>query len=178
MLRHDPRYRRLKVTSPGMFSSASYWLATDHLFVVEQSGYAERYHRFALDDIQALIIRGTQNHQWWLSLFGTSFLGWLIGILIIYLNQPVGVFTSGALVGAGICLGLALISLIFAVENWRRGPACACHIQTGVQVRPLPLLTRQPKAELLLRELTPLIQQVQGNATAAAPASNVGTPPP
>ena len=175
MLRRDPRYRRLKVDGRGAFASASYWIGPDHLLIVEMTGYAERYHRFAFADIQALVIRETSARLWLNNFLGVLSGSFLLAVVLIYFNHPGAGMSSDAIVGASVCLALTVAFAILFTVNLRRGPTCVCHLQTAVQTRRLPCLGRWRKAELLLRELTPLLlaAQRQGGAapTQTGPAS-------
>ncbi len=45
MLSKDPQFRKIKIKSRGVGGSATYWLGPDHLLIVTQDGYNERYRR-------------------------------------------------------------------------------------------------------------------------------------
>ena len=63
MLRHDSNYTRLPGGGSTLSGQATYWLAKDHLLLVEVQFATERYRRFNLEEIQTVIIRRTQDHD-------------------------------------------------------------------------------------------------------------------
>ena len=57
LLQHNPAYRRLRSSWIPLIGNTSYWLAEDHLLVVEVLGVLERYRKFRLEDIEHVVIR-------------------------------------------------------------------------------------------------------------------------
>jgi hypothetical protein len=49
----------------GLLSPTRVYLADDHLLGISRVAYQERYLRFYLADIQAIIVRRTQRHVAW-----------------------------------------------------------------------------------------------------------------
>ena len=176
MLKRDARYRRLKVSSLGVFASVSYWAGPDHLLIVEVFGFAERYQRFAFNDIQAIIIRKENSRFWLTNLLGGLGAAILLAILGFYLSQSAPELDSAALAGAGVLLALIIGLAGLLVSNWVKGPTCTCHIQTLVQLRPLPCLRRRRKADLLLQELSPAIVRAQNKIGGSVPESGANPP--
>lgn len=178
MLRNNPDYRRLKVDGYGALGSASYWLGRDHLLVVATSNYVENYYRFLYADIQAVIIRRNPLRLIWGSVFSVLMIGSLLGAMAVKVDAPSGNLPTASLYGMGGLLGLALMFAALQTLNLLRGPTCACHLRTAVQVMPLPHLTRWRKAERLVAELTPLALAVQPPVAAPAPATETLEPAP
>jgi len=168
MLRYDPQFRRLKISSYGALGTASYWLGPDHLLVVTVSNYAERYQRFLYSDIQALIVRRTEGRLVWNVILGFATVLSLTVSLIEAANPSKANLTPGNWWAIGIFLGIAAVLGVLLAVNWLRGPTCICHLQSAVQVIPLPRLTRRTRAEQLLAELTPLLMKAQAGASSAA----------
>src|SRR5215216_1524080 len=120
MLRNDHQYRRLKVSARGSIVSASYWLGPDQLLVVQTSGFSEQYQRFAFNDIQALIIRGTDAQRWMNTLLAVLTAGSVLAIVLIYLLQPRDDFSAGAVFGVSLFGVLSVILGVWWLVNWRR----------------------------------------------------------
>ena len=62
-LQNDPAYRRLKCSSNYVVGHVSYWLASDHLLLVDVIGFVERYRQFRLADIELIVIRPTRTRM-------------------------------------------------------------------------------------------------------------------
>ena len=167
----EPTYRKLPGRGLGWSGFARIWIAEDHLLEVNSLLVSERYRRFFLRDISALVIRRTKVWLAWNIVHGVLGLG-------------------GALLAGGLWWGSATadqgareVLQVFAVMtspfaafflvlffiNLFLGPTCLCHLQTttaGWHVLAAP--TRLGPARRFLARLTPLIEAAQ-----AAPA-----PPP
>jgi len=136
-------YRRLPGKRRTLGGYSTLWMAEDHLLLVKSLRFTEQYKRFYFRDIQAFLIRRktfSDARNMWDILF------WL-GVVAIYL---VGHAQVTALFGAALLLYMRF-----------SGPYCACHIQTAVQVEPLPSLYRLRVAEEVLNQLVPLIEAAQ-----------------
>ncbi|HMO64161.1 MAG TPA: hypothetical protein PKE47_02860, partial [Verrucomicrobiota bacterium] len=108
-LRQNPAYRRLRVGGRGPLGSASYWLAADHLMIVEDNGVTEKSRRLELRDIAALVAAPTDA---WRLLNGA--LGMTLGLLLVPFlflatapadNAPLPAFVG---IASGIVLALLL----------------------------------------------------------------------
>ena len=60
-LHQDPQYRRLPVSQRSIGRQVSLWLAADHLLVVDVAGFIERYRRYRLEDLRAVVVRPTRT---------------------------------------------------------------------------------------------------------------------
>jgi len=153
----EDHYTKLpgKGTRRGSFIgvSASFsqlWLGKDHLLLVDSNGYQESYKRFALRDIQSLVITRTNSRTVKHAIFlGVAGLCLLLGLLI---NHSVGWILLS--IPAGIFLLLSLMNAL-------RGPTCRASITTAVQTDELASLNRIPQAEKILARLQPLILEAQ-----------------
>jgi hypothetical protein len=155
MLKHDPNYRRLKLGGRGFLGSSSYWLARDHLLVVEVANYTERYRRFYFRDLQAVIIQQS-NYRFLVNV--------IVGLLAILILVGFLLAMSSGGMNATALMILAVIELTpltLLLINQLRGPTCSVHLRTAVQTQKLANLTRWAKADQLVAELTPLVQSAQ-----------------
>ncbi|HEX5177232.1 MAG TPA: hypothetical protein VFV83_09400 [Chthoniobacteraceae bacterium] len=132
---------------------ASLWLGPDHLLALERTIGSERYRRFYLRDIEAIIIRRTSRR---------AAFNYALFVLIVISALPATQFGSesrGALVSSGVVVALWLL---LALVNTLRGASCDTRIRTAVQIEPLPSLGRLPAVEKTLARIRPLIEQTQG----------------
>jgi hypothetical protein len=166
MLKNDPNYRRLKLGGAGLFGVSSLWLAADHLLVVEDAGYVEKYRRFYFKDIQALIVQQTSLRMWWNLGLGVCIAACLVILLLIASDS-----SSQAVVLISVGSVFALIFGVPLLINILRGPTCSVSVRTAVQTQKIPNLVRRNKADKLLEILKPVITAAQTSAPAAAPVS-------
>jgi hypothetical protein len=151
-------YQRLTRTKSqhGVVTSArsSLWLGDDHLLRIDSSGYTENYRRFYLRDIQAVIIRKTIGMQIWVLVFGM--LALVSAMFAVGVSDPIAI---------GIWWGLVGLFLLLLTINLLRGPCCAFHIKTAVQLEPIPAITRIRRAHQMLDRLRPLLAAAQGQVS-------------
>jgi len=162
MLRRDPNYRRVRAGGKDIAGRASYWLAGDHLLVVREEGFHERYRRFFHRDVQALVISRTN----WGLIFTLIFTA-LSGLSFLFV-----VGTESA-EGKWIFSGITALCVIGLLANLLAGPTCQCHLRTAVQSERLPGVGRIKRAHRLIAEMTPLI----GRAQSDLPQNPVPPPP-
>ncbi len=150
-LQNDPGYRRLRAARWN-WRTTSYWLAPDHLLIVDAVGVMERYRRFDLRDLEMLILHPTSSRRiavWILAptlaiLAGvTAFLGYLA---LTSTTEYAGIW---ALISAfpTFLLAGALAWVVLP------GPFCETQLRTGVQTLSLSGLIRLPIAERFANEL-------------------------
>jgi len=170
MLQRDPNYRPLKVGGRGLLSAVTYWLAPDHMLVVEVVGYVERYRRFRYGDIQALIIRRTRTAEILRGIL--TGLAVLLAILESWFvaSRVGGAWDTPDTVAAALLGGLLVAALLSLIVNLVRGPTCVCHLLTAVRTHELPRLVRWRKAQAALETLRPLVESAQ-NGTQAVPSA-------
>ena len=170
-LSKDTAYRRLKTGRRSIFRPhLSCWLAADHLVVVEVLGYAERYSRFDLRDIQALVLQPSRARSaaaW----IGT--LGLLPAIALL-----VAMITSSTITGLESIVAFAFLAFFpLATLAWAAwaGPLCSIRISTAVQVARLPALHNLPRARAFARELrgAALARQANPANPAVSPSASL-----
>lgn len=167
MLSRDPNFRRIKLKARGLGGSATYWRGPDHLLIVTQDGYTERYRRIYFRDIQAVLIRRTSTWIWVMVCLITTLI--VLGILPITVGNTIGYWFGG--------INLAIWSA-FLTFHLIAGPTCGCRLVTAVQNRDLPHLSRWKQASRLFDALQPEVNRAQGRIAEAPPAPTVESPPP
>ena len=168
----DPAYRRLKTGRRSIFQThLSCWLAADHLLVVEVVGHSERYSRFDLRDIQAVVLQPSRARSTatWIGTIG----------LLPALALLVALLSSVTVAGMESLVVLAFLALppiaALAWAAWA-GPLCSNRISTAVQVARLPALHNLPLARAFAREL--LDAALAREAGPADPANPAVSPSP
>jgi hypothetical protein len=167
LLRHNPDYVRLPgggLTSAGM---VSYWLARDHLLVVEVQVVSESYRRIELRDFQSLSLLATWTHLWSSILLGVIAIGMCGFSLVTFSLERANGFSEPS----GIVVVFGVISMLLTaglVASLRRGIGCRTELQTSVQTIPLAGLRRWRKAEQFLAAITPAIQAAQAHLPKSA----------
>ena len=174
-----PVYRKLPGRSLAFSGIGRLWLAEDHLLEVESLLFHERYRRFFLPDIAALIVRRTKARLYWNIAHGVLGGGgaalavglWWWGTFIKEAEPRTFLWVM-----AGLVTPVAAFFLILLLINSLLGPTCRCHLQTtAAGSRPLAAPTRLRAARRLLTRLAPLIEAAQKSS---APPAVAGTEAP
>lgn len=148
-----------------MYNSDELWSSDDHLLHVNESLFRERYHRYYLKDIEAVVMLKTRHRMYnAFSVLATAGITFLFARLIAD-AQP------EAFVGMVIVIA-AFFGLLLLI-NGLRGPVYRMSIQTRLGLNQLPLRIRRRKAYALMDTLQPLIHGAQV-PTAAAPVEAPG----
>lgn len=154
---------------PSIFTGTGYrlWLHGEALVHHEVSAFTESFRRFAVRDIQALVVSRTSRQG---TLLAWQFSGAAFGVL------PAAFLYNQASLAAALVL-LAVFWAFFGcliLVNILRGPTCALDLYTAVQVQRLHACRRLRTADRLLARLLPEIQahqtvhnSVQGDTTVA-----------
>ena len=130
----DPNYTRLPGGSRSILGPAQYWLARDHLLLVEVVWLVEKYRRFDLKDLEALTVRPTWTRVWiWSALSIPMAIGLGLGIYLWREETQ-----TGSLVVAGILVGLAIALGGICIWLGVLGPGCEVRLTTSVQSIVLP----------------------------------------
>lgn len=170
-LSRDPAYRRVATGRRTPSQHLSCWLAKDHLLVVEGVGYSERYSRFDLRDIQAVLLQPSKARRIVALVSGLALIPLLAGLALL-LARWISTNDGDFLVGGVLVGGLAVIpSVLLAWSAWC-GPLCSIRISTAVQVARLPALHHRGRAREFARGL-----QSAAVAATPAPAPSLGTMP-
>ena len=162
LLHQNPAYRKLRSSLIPLVGSSSYWLAEDHLLVVDVMGVLERYRKFQLDDIENIVIRPNRLRL---------ILGLILGILLIpFLGMAIGFWIAGLTAtdgeGEGWIVAAVFVSTIAAILIpilafvLIGGTMCEVRMTTAVQEIRLPGLYRLPKARALVQELQSAAQRL------------------
>jgi hypothetical protein len=160
----DPAYQRLtRERIPRQFAVAtasriSLWLGSDHLMLVERSGFTETCKRFYFRDIQAITVRETSRRTVWNAVLTAPLAICLLGF-IISASAPAN---TAAMITWSV---IAVVCLLPFVINNLRGTTCACQLRTAVQTEDLTSLCRLSQTRRVLDRLRPLIVAAQGQLT-------------
>jgi hypothetical protein len=160
MAKAPKEYRRLpgrgtRVDGNRLFavsrSICTLWQGSDHLLLVDRTGFSETYKRLYFRDIQAVMIRKTAKGavgNYVMGLLALLFFLWAMAVS----NLPgrVALWIIGGF--------LALFTLV----NLLRGPTCVTHIKTPVQTEQLPSWNRLRTARKGLDKVRPLLLEAQG----------------
>lgn len=139
-LSQDPRYRRLPSCRP-FIGSASYWLASDHLLIVDVIGLLERYRRIRLDDIEVVLVQPNHHRRLFAGLIaGLLFLMLPVLGFIVYAARSNG--DSELLPLLFFLLVIALLPIGLLLWILIPGPFCQTRLRTSVQDIRLPGLFR------------------------------------
>lgn len=166
----DATYTKLPGRSLNWTGLDRLWIAEDHLLGVSSLIAAERYARFPLRDIQALLIQDSRRFAIWGWTFGALLVLALLATAIVFLLLspaiPIPAEARAAidpiLYGlAGLGTAAALVALTLLVIHLVKGPTCRCHLLTSSGRKPLGAPTRQKDARRLLPALTQRITEIQ-----------------
>ncbi len=166
----SPSYRRLPGRGLNWSGNARLWIADDHLLQVNSTLLAERYRRFFLKDIRAILVRPTKVRLIWtivhaaIILVAAASAGALVWFSIDIAQEELRVTL---LVFAGMIGFVAVPILPLFIVNVLLGPSCACHVETSAGLERLTAPTRTRGAQRLLAQLVPIIEAAQ--STPAAP---------
>jgi len=148
------QYRRVKSQNGGLLSTASLWLADDHVLQISSWGVQENYQRVYFRDLKAVLV--TESSKRDLLLFGGAtsviFFGFLASV--VTLLQTPGF-------GAWFLWFITLASLATAIIAQWRGRRCKVYAVTGLQTIYWRSLARQWQVDNLLAQLRPLIEAAQ-----------------
>lgn len=164
MLSKDPNYRRIPLSGRTPTGRCSYWLAPDHLLLVEVQFVTETYRRFALRDIAGIVVRSTRAFEFWTTIGGVVVLG-SAAVSVGFINNNE---SPGFLVTAGI---LFVLSFLATLVHLVRGRTAYCELITAVQTVRLPGVSRQKKAELLIRLLATAARELEAASPSPAPSA-------
>lgn len=133
-------------------------LAEDHLLHLRTVAYSETCKRFALRDIQALVVTRTNR--------GKIDLGILAGLLTLAaLLAVLAFFSENWAPGAPVLWCVAGVFAFWALVYAALGPTSAACLYTAVQAEPLPSLGRLRSALRTAEILRAVIEEVQGPLT-------------
>jgi hypothetical protein len=167
-------YRKLP---GGAWSAAGYsrlWLADDHLLEANSLLVVERYHRFFLRDIRAVIIEHTKVGRWLNIALGSFVALSALGTGGLAFSAQRAAEGDGQVVlwiFVGLLATPTLVLLALLAVNLVRGPTCRCVVHTMAGAHPLEGAKRLRRARRLLAELAPLIEAAQLGASSFSTAA-------
>ena len=151
-------YKPLTGKRRGLASFSQLWMGPDHILLVRSSRVTERYQRFALADIQSIVITATPDRTVLQILAVITAIAWgALALTVDFAFWEWFFLATGAL------------GVLLAISDIARGPRCRCTLYTAVSQEPLPPVSRQRIAERFLSVLRPAVEGVQG----ALPAERV-----
>lgn len=145
-------YRKLTRRARALDSYSQLWLAPDHLLLVRSTRFREQYWRFALADIQAIVVTELAPRVPIQVVLAACAIAWSMIALAIS-----GWFFRGFfLVSGGVWL-------LFVILDIARGPRCRCYLHTAVSRELLAPVNRTAIARRFLDQIQPAIEAVQGS---------------
>jgi hypothetical protein len=157
-------YERLSRSRFGLNGFGSLWLGKDHLLLVNNSFAVERYRRWFLRDIQAVVIRRTSARLVWNSVLGVFATLLLSGAGASLYGSSTSNASEDIMVLAVMASVFGLIGFLFIVAmavNTSMGPACAVFIQTPHGLDRISTPNRVLAIEKLTARLQPQLMEVQ-----------------
>lgn len=165
------QYRRVRWQNGGAFSRGSLWLAGDHVLQITSSGIQERYQRFYLRDIKAIMI--CDAHSSPVGGLICGFFAFIFGMgMFLALLPPA---SSG---GVTVLFVFFAITLLMTILFLWRGRTVKVFAVTELQTVLWRSVARKWQSEKLLAQLTPLINAAQADLARAQPASEEPQTPP
>jgi hypothetical protein len=155
MIKKEEEYIRLPGSSFSVRTRARLYRGKDHLLSLHTTGYTESYKRFYFNDIQAIVAQKTGDGTLWSIVHAIFTAAWVLLALII--DDPVISFVFGWLPA-----GIFLVSFLINVLS---GPTCVSYIYTAVTKEKLRSLSRLRKAQSVMSQLRPFIDNAQGRLT-------------
>jgi len=159
-------YTKLSRPAAGIGSYKSLWLGSDHLLIVNSTGYTEDYARLRFRDIKGFFMIDSDRRLGW-GIF------WVILVVATGLPFAITLSKGDTPIFSAFFLLVGLVGLVW---NQVLGPGCRAFVVTGVQTAPLPSVVRWAKARRLLIRLEPLILEAQSGLEEKSPGLP-GSPP-
>jgi hypothetical protein len=161
-------YQRLTGRRRGFTGFSQLWLAPDHILLVHNSRFVEQYRRFALADIQAIVVTTLPDRMPWQILALLASVLWTAAVFAV---SPVFLKVFFGVTGAA--------AIAISMVDMARGARCRCHLHTAVSRELLTPVSRVRGARVFLDRIRPAIESVQGTLSAerVAVLTPVGAPP-
>ena len=144
-------YRRLTGRARTLGGYSQLWIAPTHILLLRSTRFREHYARFALADIQAVVITELSSRIPLQTALAAVAALWMFGSTLM---------SSGF--AKGFFLATGGIALAFAIADIARGPRCRCFLHTAVSREPLTPVGRMRTARNFVAQLQPAIEAVQG----------------
>ena len=111
------------------------WLGPEHLLYFRRQLFSQHAKRFAYGDIQAITLRQTRRYVRWHALLLTLAFACSLPMIAAQVK-------SASPWAVGILALPSLALLAGSLVHWRRGPTCAFHVRTAVQIEEIRSLRR------------------------------------
>jgi hypothetical protein len=144
-------YRRLTGRARSLGGYSQLWIAPTHILLLRSTRFREHYARFALADIQAVVITELPSRMPLQTALGAVAALWMFGSTLFQ------AYTRGFFLLTGG------IGLAFVIADIARGARCRCFLHTAVSREPLTPVGRMRVARKFLARLQPAIEAVQGS---------------
>ncbi len=144
-------YRRLTGRARTLGGYSQLWIAPDHILLLRSTRFREQYWRFALADIQAVVVTELPARLPLQAALGATTLLWALASTLIFSTFAKWFF----MISGGLGLGLVVLDIA-------RGPRCRCFLHTAVSREPLSPVQRMRVARKFLAQLQPAVEAVQG----------------
>ena len=148
-------YRKLTSRRRSLMGYSQLWLGDGpgegHLLLVRSARLVENYKRFALQDIQAIVISDGPDLRALQALAVLASLGWAALALAM-----------SSRFGQGFFVITGFFALALAVIDIARGPRCRCMLHTAVSREPLSPVSRRNASWKFLTAVLPAIEAAQG----------------
>lgn len=150
-------YTKLTPTKRSLFGYTQLWLAPDHILLLISSQLAEDYKRFAIADIQSIVVTELPSRIVAQVIMILAALAWMA--LWFAVNLAFFKWTF-AVTGA--------MALLWSIVDIARGPRCRCYLHTRVSKELLAPVSRTKIARDFLATIQPMAEAVQGVLEPAA----------
>lgn len=159
-------YRKVSGVHGTLFAREQLWVGSDHLLLVRTSFAVESYRRFYFPDIEAVVIRPTNNRRNWIIANSIC-----CGLFLFFCIAVVGRNPTSNEVAAGIFHGSVAALFLFGLL-WQifRGPSCASYLQVRTGQERLAAVSRL-RGALRLRERLAALIGASAEARAVAPST-------
>jgi hypothetical protein len=144
-------YTKLTPTKRNIFGYSQLWLAPDHILLLINSQFSEDYKRFALSDIQSIVVTELPQRVVPQVIMILAALAWMC--LWFTIGIP---FLRWAVLITGV------LALLFPIVDIVRGRRCRCYLHTRVSKERLAPVARVKTARAFLAAVRPMIEAVQG----------------
>jgi hypothetical protein len=147
-------YRKLTGRRRKISGYSQLWLGPDHLLMVKSTRFSERYQRFSLADIQAIVV----------SEVPTEIIFRLIALTGAILGVGGFLFRTSWLDRIPLAM-VAVVSIAVLIVHIASGPRCRCYLQTVIGRELLAPVVHVRTARAVLARIRPLIEAAQGTLT-------------
>jgi hypothetical protein len=145
-------YTKLAPTKRSLFGYTQLWLAPDHILLLDSSRFAQDYKRFALSDIQSIVVTELPSRvvpQVIMLLAAVSWTSLWFAVNLAFFKWTFAV--TGA------------IAVLWSIRDIARGQRCRCYLHTRVSKELLPPVSRMKVAHTFLGKIRPMIEAAQGS---------------